>query len=185
MIVNMHTLFEQSDNVPQIPEVVRTLIAQLENNKTDFVEITDKIAKEQSISLKILHLVNTDYYGLPSKISSINQALVILGMVELKQLVIVSGFLNSLHSIPNIDLHDFCLNNFRTAIYAKELSKHCSLKKNEIIFTAGLINRLGEILIYLGAPDLAKQIDLAIKSWTIKARSRMPLFRFHPPTSFR
>jgi len=164
MTVNMHALFEQSDNVPQIPEVVRTLIVQLEDNTADFAEIADNIAKEQSISLKILRLVNTAYYGLPGKVSSINQALVILGMGELKQLVIVSGFVDSLSTIPGLDLNDFWLDNFRTATYAKELSKQCGLEKSEIIFTAGLINSLGKILIYLGAPAFAKKIDTAIEA---------------------
>ncbi|MDC9725559.1 MAG: HDOD domain-containing protein [Gammaproteobacteria bacterium] len=156
-------LFDQIDNVPQVPEVVRTLLSQVNDPDIDFVAIAKNVEKEQIIAIKILHLANSAYYGLPRKIGSINQALVILGMTELKKLIIATGLINTIPDIPNFNLEDFWIDNFRTATYAKWIADKAKLQDSDMIFTAGLINGLGNILIHLGNTAAADEISYLIE----------------------
>jgi len=71
-------LFDQIDNVPQVPEVVRILLSQVNDPNIDFIAIAKNVEKEQVISLKVLRLANSAFYGLTREVGSINQALVIL-----------------------------------------------------------------------------------------------------------
>ncbi|NOQ94276.1 MAG: HDOD domain-containing protein [Methylophaga sp.] len=156
-------LFDQIDNVPQVPEVVRTLLSQVNDPNIDFINIAKNVEKEQIISMKVLHLANSAYYGLPRKIGSINQALVILGMTELKKLIIASGLISTIPEIPNFNLEDFWINNFRTATYAKWIADKAKLQDSDMVFTAGLINGLGNILIHLGNAAAADEISYLIE----------------------
>jgi len=156
-------LFDHIDNVPQVPEVVRTLLSQVNDPNIDFISIAKNVEKEQIISMKVLRLANSAFYGLPREIGSINQALVILGMTELKKLIVVSGLISAVPDIPNINIEDFWLDNFRTASYAKWIAEQANIDNSEMIFTAGLINGLGNILIHLGNAEAADEISYLVE----------------------
>jgi HD-like signal output (HDOD) protein len=160
----IHQLFNHIDNVPQVPEVVRTLVSQASNPNVSFDAIAENVEKEQIISMKVLRLVNSAHFGLSRKIGSINQALVMLGMSELKKLVIASGIISIMPEIPNMNIEDFWTGSFRTATYAKWLAEEAELENSDILFTAGLISNLGNILIHLGDPVGALEVNKHIKS---------------------
>ena len=156
-------LFEQIDNVPQVPEVVRTLLSQVNDPNIDFVAIAKNVEKEQIISMKVLRLANSAFYGLPREIGSIKQALVLLGMTELKKLIVVSGLISSIPEIPNFNIEDFWIDNFRTASYAKWIAEQANFDDSDMVFTAGLINGLGNILIHLGNSEAADEISYLVE----------------------
>lgn len=164
MKLEIQSLFNQINNIPQIPEIIRILITQSNDPNIDFKLIAINVEKEQAISVKVLRLVNSAHYGLPTKISSIQQSLAFLGMNELKKLIVVSGLVSSITEIPGINLDDFWLDNFRTATYAKWLAEHTKLSNCEMIFTAGLISSLGNILIHLDDATTAKKINSEVRS---------------------
>ena len=156
-------LFDHIDNVPQVPEVVRILLSQVSDPNIDFIAIAKNVEKEQVISMKVLRLANSAFYGLPKEIGSINQALVILGMTELKKLIIASGLISVIPEIPNINLEDFWIDNFRTASYARWMAEKAKLQDSDMVFTAGLINGLGNILIHLGNSKAANEISFLVE----------------------
>ena len=160
----MKTLFNQVDNIPQIPEVVRILISQANDPRIDFKPIAEMIKKEQVIALKVLRLVNSAHYGLSRKVGSIQQALVILGIDELKKLIVICGLVSSIDEMPGLSLDDFWLDNFRTATYAKWLAEETKLDNSDMIFTAGLISSLGKVLIHLDDATTARKINAEVRS---------------------
>ncbi|MCQ8127046.1 HDOD domain-containing protein [Methylomonas rivi] len=158
MPIQMNQLFDNIPKLPQIPEVVRTIINQLNDPRAEMLDIAKNVEKEQVISLKILRLVNSAHFGLSRKISSIDEATVMLGMNQLKTLVIASGIVSSMPKIENFDIRKFWSNCFRTAVYAKWLAERIS-NSGEIAYTAGLIGNLGNLLIHIGLPSEANEID--------------------------
>ena len=157
----INNLFEQLHRVPQIPEVVRMLINQFYDPNVEIKDIAKNVEKEQIISLKVLRLVNSAYFSLPKKINSIEEAVVMLGLNQMKILVIASGIVSTVPEIENFNIKQFWLNSFCTATYAKWLATkaHCD---EDIAFTAGLISGLGTILIHLGQTKEAAEIELHI-----------------------
>jgi len=164
MKLTIEKLFDQIHNVPQVPEVVRTLITQLNNPDIDFDAIAKNVEKEQMISMKVLRLVNSAHFGLSKKIGSIEEAVVMLGMSRLKTLVIASGIVSALPEMPNFNIKEFWIDSFRTATYAKWLAEQSKLENSDMVFTAGLINGLGNILLQLGDAKAANEIDQHVKA---------------------
>ncbi len=164
MKLTIEKLFDQIHKVPQIPEVVRELIAQVNNPDFDFNAIAKNVEKEQVIALKVLRLVNSAHFGLSRKIGSIDEAVVLLGMGQLKTLIIASGIVSSVSDIPGIDIKEFWADSFLTATYAKWLAEQAGLENSETVYTAGLLSGLGIILIHLAAPKVANEIDQHIKA---------------------
>lgn len=168
MKLTIEKLFDQMHKVPQVPEVVRTLITQLSDPNSRYDDIIKNVEKEQVISMKVLRLVNSAHFGLSRKIGSIDDALVLLGMGQLKTLVIASGIVNSMPNIPNFNIKDFWTDSFRTATLAKWLADRCKLENADMVFTAGLISGLGNILIHLGDPKAGNEIDQHVKAGELR-----------------
>jgi len=155
-------LFSQIQNIPQISEVIRILINQLNDPDIDLKEIARNVEKEQVISVKVLRLVNSASFALPKKVGSIEEAVILLGMGKLKTLVIASGIVSSVSKIDNFDINQFWTDSFSTATYAKWLA-NASGCNTDIAFTAGLLSSLGTILIHLAHEKEALEIEDRIK----------------------
>ncbi len=161
MAVKMNSLFQQVNKVPQIPEVVQLLINQFNQPEVDLKEVAQNVEQDQLISLKVLRLVNSAAFNLPRKIASIDEAVVILGMARLRTIVIASGIVSSAPEIKDFNIKQFWLDSFTTANYAKWLANEAGLNP-DIAFTVGLISDMGRILIHLGQPKIAAEIDKRI-----------------------
>ncbi|MEQ1529432.1 MAG: HDOD domain-containing protein [Methylococcales bacterium] len=168
----MNKMFEQIHNVPRIPEVVRTLITQFNDPKIDFSAVAKNVEKEQIITLKILRLVNSAHFGLSKKVGTIQDAVVMLGMNQLRTLVVASGMVAAVPKIENVNMKHFWEDSFRTATYAKWIAAETQ-NAPDLAFTAGLINGLGTILIYMGAPAEAHEIDQLVKQGSARAEIEM------------
>ncbi len=164
MKLTIEKLFDQIHKVPQIPEVVRELIAQVNNPDFDFAEIAKNVEKEQVIAMKVLRLVNSAHFGFSRKFSSIDEAVVMLGMGQLKTLIIASGIVSSVSEIPGIDMKEFWADSFLTASYAKWLTDQKIPADSEMVYTAGLIRGLGIVLIHLADAKVANEIDQHVKA---------------------
>lgn len=162
MPAKMNQLFEQIHKVPQVPEVVRTLINQLNDPKADLLVIAKNIEKEQMIALKVLRLVNSAHFGLSRKVSSIDEATLMIGMGALKTLVIASGIVGSVPAVDNLNIKQFWSNSFRSAACSKWFAQQAGLN-TDIAYTAGLLSNLGNILIHLGEPSAANEINQHVK----------------------
>ncbi|AMK78968.1 MULTISPECIES: HDOD domain-containing protein [Methylomonas] len=163
MPTKMNQLFDQIHKIPQVPEVVRSIINQLNNPNADMLDIAKNVEKEQVIVLKILRLVNSAHFGLSRKIGSIDEAITMLGMNQLKTLVIASGIVSVVPQLDNFDVKQSWRNSFRTAGYAKWFAAQAGLAA-DIAYTAGLISNLGNILIHIGSPREANEIDQHVKN---------------------
>jgi len=163
MATTINELFDNIHDLPQIPDVVRELVSQLNDPDIDMSAIAKNVEQEPTISLKILRLVNSAHYGLSRKVASINEALAFLGMDELKTLVIASGIVSSVPKINGVDLDAFWQTAFLKATYAKWLANEIELDGN-IAFTAAILSNIGTLLIHLGDANAGLEIDQHLKS---------------------
>ncbi|MCQ8180080.1 HDOD domain-containing protein [Methylomonas sp. SURF-1] len=163
MPTSINQLFDQLHKIPQVPEVVRSIINQLNDPHADMLNIAKDVEKEQVIALRILRLVNSAHFGLSRKIGSISEAVAMLGLNQLKTLVIASGIVGATPEIKNFDIKRSWQNSFRTAAYSKWLAEQAGVA-GDIAYTAGLLANLGNVLIHIGCPSEANEIDQHVKA---------------------
>lgn len=167
MPTSINQLFDQLHKIPQVPEVVRSIINQLNDPHADMLNIAKDVEKEQVIALKILRLVNSAHFGLSRKIGSINEAVAMLGLNQLKTLVIASGIVGATPEIKNFDIKRSWQNSFRTAAYSKWLAEQAGAA-GDIAYTAGLLANLGNVLIHIVCPSEANEVDQHVKAGAVR-----------------
>ena len=161
--MEIRELLDQTDKLPNVPDVVRELIQQLNNPNADYGEIATKVSKDQTMSLKILRLVNSAHFGLSRKVSSIDEAVVMLGMARLKTMVIASGIAGSVKEVEGLDLKKFWSEAFLVATAARWAANFSNKADPDIAFTVGLIHNIGRLLLHLAKPKLALAIQTRIE----------------------
>jgi HD-like signal output (HDOD) protein len=155
-------LLKQTDKLPNIPEAVRELIQALNDPDANYSDISQKVAKDQIISLRILRLVNSAHFGLSRKVASIDEAVVMLGMGKLKTLVIASGFANCASEVEGIDLPKFWSDSFKVAEVAKWLAEQTDDVDTDLAFTSGIIHNIGQLLLHMAQPNRAMAIKTLV-----------------------
>lgn len=155
-------LLEQKDKLPNVPEVVKELINKLSDENARYDEIAAKVSKDPTLSVKILRMVNSAYYGLSRKVNSIEEAVVMIGFERLKVLVISSGLTSSVAAeVEGLDIRRFWNESFEIGEICKVIAAKTDADPS-VAFTAGIISNMGQLLLHLTAPNRAKAIQTAV-----------------------
>jgi HD-like signal output (HDOD) protein len=75
---------------PTMPEAGAKMLGVLEKPDTEISDIEEILRYDPGLTANILKLANSAYFGIPSKIGSLEQAVMVLGFKRLKQLVVAS-----------------------------------------------------------------------------------------------
>ena len=121
---------------------------------------------DQVISAKVLKLANSAAYRRGAEITSIEQAVILLGFNALRSLVVASGIMTSFKTPANFNTAKFWVETFQTATIAKALAKESHAVDPETAFTCTLLHNIGELLIQSALPEEASLINLAINQGT-------------------
>lgn len=125
------------------------------------------IEKDPALTMRLLKMVNSAFFGLPSQVSTINQAITLIGFKELQNLALATVIIDKFSSMPGglISMHDFWAQSLRCALLSKELCRH---KKNQLnldaLFICGLLHEIGQLVFYRRIPVLAREVGLLVKA---------------------
>jgi len=117
------------------------------------------IQYDPGLSARLLRLVNSAFYGFPRQITSISRAITILGIRELRDLVLATVVMERFGHLPNtlMTLREFWRLSVRLALLAKVMKKHVAQSgRMESVFLCGLLHEIGRLVIYARIPELAR-----------------------------
>ncbi|RSZ57412.1 HDOD domain-containing protein [Massilia atriviolacea] len=141
-------------DLPSLSAVVVELLSSMEQEDIDVHVLGGKIALDQSLTAKTLRLANSSFYGMSSKVTTIQQAISVLGFHSIRTLVTACAVTASFPSnaAGGIDLQAFWRHSVATAVCAKLLALHLKLNP-DTAFTAGLLHDIGTLVLATRFPD--------------------------------
>lgn len=175
--MKLETVFDHVNQLPTVPSVVQELIASFDKDDIDVSSLASKVSKDQVISAKVLRLANSAHFGSPRQISSVEDAVIVLGFDKLRTLVIASGIAGMAMPIPAFDKLHYWRYNLNVANTAKLLAK-MARQNAEIAFTSGLLHSIGQLLIHIAAPADAAAIEKLVANGASRTASEMNTFGF-------
>ncbi|HAT31876.1 MAG TPA: histidine kinase [Janthinobacterium sp.] len=146
--VSMDEIVKQIHDLPSLPVVVMELLASIGNDDFDLKQLAAKITLDQSLTAKTLRLANSSFYGMQSTVTSIRQAIAVLGFHSIRTLVTACSVSAAFTPAPGqrFDFTAFWRHSVATAVAAKALAPH--LRQNpDTAFTAGLLHDLGTLVL--------------------------------------
>lgn len=133
-----------------MPATGAKMLKMLEDPETTVDEIEDVLRHDPGLTGNVLRLANSAYFGIPSKVASTRQAVVLLGLKKLIQLVIASC-VNAVMDkpVPGYDLPpgDLWRHSIAVSIASEALVKDKKQIGVEDIFTPALLHDIGKLIL--------------------------------------
>jgi len=144
---SLHLVLDSIEELPTLPAVMVQLQQCIDAQRTTMKTIGNIIHNDQSLSAKVLRLVNSAYYGLHTEVKSIERAIVVLGLNTVKNIALGVSVIDTFeHARANQFRTDyFWIHALETAVYAEHIARMKELAHPEDYFIAGLLHDLGII----------------------------------------
>lgn len=145
----VYSQIEASGNLPTLPEVLLTLISTCDDPESSIGDIATIIEQDPSLSIRVLQLVNSAYYGFQHNFAGIEHAVVYLGVNTIKNLVVTS----SIHQVfagkkqddgVSFDAGNFWYHSLMCATIARRISLETGLGNGDEAYLAGLLHDIGK-----------------------------------------
>ena len=146
---NIKKTIETIRELPTLPLVANKINAILHDPKSSISDLSKIIEKDQSITAKVLKLVNSAHYGLPQKVSTINQAIGFLGYRNISYIVMTLSVFDTLKNLvsKSFNRQKFWVHSIAVGIMSQKLAKECGYLLVEDVFTSGLLHDLGKVFL--------------------------------------
>jgi uncharacterized domain HDIG len=157
----LQQLVQAVRDLPALPEVVVRVMRLAEDPRTDAQSIARVIATDQAMAARVLKLANSAFYGLPRRVSTLSEAVVILGFRTIKNLAIAA----STFELLNREVAGYWLqrgelwrHSLACAIGAQLIARRVRLPVSEEAFVGGLLHDIGKVAINLFVREQFDQI---------------------------
>jgi HD-like signal output (HDOD) protein len=148
--------------LPASPKLYQALNNLLANGKASLEAIAAVMEQDMSMSAKVLQLVNTAFFALPRKISSVAQAVSYLGFGTLKSLVLAHSMFCEVSSKNGDAIERAQRNALATGRIAQRLLRDEA--NRQVAFTAGLLHHIGALAISIQLPEAEVAIRQRVES---------------------
>jgi len=152
------------------PEILTRITQALDDPIKNAGDIAYVIEHDPSLTIRMLKIVNSAFFGFPATVKSVEHAISILGNNEIRSLVMATSMVEKFSNMPDvgIDIRAFWQHSLKTALFAKFLSdNHPKKRQLSSAFISGLLHDIGKLVIYIKAPELVQAASLMAKTKNI------------------
>ncbi len=191
------------------PIIYYQLNSAINNPRTSLKDIGNIINQDASLTAQLLRISNSVFFNFPTQITTVEQAITVVGIQQLKELTLACTVLNAFPSIPDdlIDINQFWQHSLSVGVASRVLANIRKESNVERYYVLGLLHDLGRIITCLGDPvatrkllqadqptQLLHQLELEhwqvdhgdigaafLKSWNLPPSIYQPIQHHHRP----
>lgn len=146
-ILNDH---KELSSLPQVLMEVIRVSREADSSANDIASI---IMKDPALTAKILRVVNSPFYGQIRKITTVNQAVVTLGMRTVTAVALSASIYDKMNKVDSsIDRKRFWRHSLEVAIAARMIAETLKYEPAEEAFVAGLLHEIGTLVLEASYP---------------------------------
>jgi putative nucleotidyltransferase with HDIG domain len=157
-------LIDDTLELASLPAVVLRALELLNAPDSSAADIGQVISEDPALSVRLLRIVNSSFYGFPSRIETISRAITIVGTLEITDLVLGSSAVEAFAGLPNdlIDMQQFWEHSLYAGVVARVLARHHRAPNTERFFVSGLLHDIGSLVLYHQRPaESRRALELA------------------------
>lgn len=138
------------EELPTLPTIVYELSRVINDPMSSTAEVERIMSGDQSLTTKVLKLVNSAYYAIPGGVSSVSRAIAFIGFDTVNQLVLSASILNALEikGPARFDVNEFWKHSLGVAIASETIAEHIRHPNPPDMFTSGLVHDMGKVALY-------------------------------------
>jgi HD-like signal output (HDOD) protein len=154
--------------LPTLPAVFMKINDTIMNPKSSAHDIANAISMDTSLSVRLLKIVNSAFYGFPSQIDTLTRAVAIVGTRQLSALAFGIKIISVFEDISSdmIDMKSFWKHSIACGVISRIIAGYKNIRNTERLFVAGLLHDIGRLIlcgympaIFLSALQKAKETN--------------------------
>lgn len=142
-------------DIQAMPSVIVKVLNVMKKPTVSMKELGDLVIYDQSLTIKILALVNSAYYGFSQQISSINIALSLLGMIKVKNIIVAVAMKPMMSGAGDKELWK---HSIKVAAGCEYLAKLTKIIDADEAFIAGFIHDIGKMVLTMNNPKMYEKV---------------------------
>lgn len=158
MCADINQLVKNRDDIPSLPTIFHQINSSVNDPRSSMRDIAQIISADQSLSARLLRLVNSAFFGFPSKIDTISHAVTIIGTKQLRDLALATTVIQMFKGIPSdlIRVKPFWEHAIGVGIGSRLLASYKKMPNIEHFFVSGLLHDIGRLILYGHSPEEAR-----------------------------
>lgn len=166
-------IYRQVDNFPALPSTVNRVMEVTGNPESSATDLMHAVLPDPSMCATIMKIANSAFFGIPRNVATIEQAVVVLGFDEIRNIILGKAVFNS---FKNFNLHResidlFWEHSFTCGLAAKLIGEHLLISPSEL-FIAGLIHDIGKLAMLITFPGEYALLHELIEPYQFRSISR-------------
>ena len=158
-------VIEKIDDLPTLPRTVLQITGLVNDPKSSAKDLARVITDDQVLTVRLLKLVNSSFYGFPQRISTVTGAIVLLGFDAIRNLLLTTSVFDlfaNRNRQKKRDQERFWDHSLGCAVGAKVIGNYLRHDKIEELFVSGLLHDIGKIVEMMFLPDEFSKIVAAV-----------------------
>jgi HD-like signal output (HDOD) protein len=153
------TYLRDSSKLPSLPEIYFKLEEAIQNPLVSFEEVGEIVSRDLGLSTRLLCIANSSLFSFPSKINTISRAITLVGMQQLRDLVLATEMINLFRNFKSdtVNMKSFLLHSIACGTVARVMATYRHEPNVELFYVTGLLHDLGRLCLYLQSPELMEE----------------------------
>lgn len=154
--MQLQRLLETPGALPSIPRVIALVLNELQQEAPDLMRVSTLLNDEPVMTARLLQVANSARYQLSQRIGTVTQALAVLGLSEVREMLVLAAVASAFRRVGDVDMRQFWRYSLNTARLTRQLARNrSSLLRNSTAspHTAGLVHALGELVMQRSLPQ--------------------------------
>lgn len=146
----LNLILDDVKSFPSMPAAALKLLALLKDDDASSAQIEQVLRYEPGLTANILKLTNSAYFGLPTQVGSIRQAILLLGWKKLIQIVLtscISAIIDKPVQGYDLPAGDLWRHSIAVSVATETLIKLLKLSVPDDVFTAALLHDVGKMVL--------------------------------------
>ena len=165
MAPNINAIIQKIDTLTPIPATTNKIMEIAGDPDGALTDLADVLQYDAELTANLLKLCNSTYYGLTVKIDSARQAISMLGLDQVLEMVMIANTgKNLLTSQKSYDLRrgELWKSSVATALVSKSIAENKKNTNKFRVYTASLIKDIGKVVIDMYVGDYLKKIQYLV-----------------------
>ena len=148
-VPDLNRIIAGIDDLPTLPRTVLKITELVNDPKSSAKDLARVITDDQILTARLLKLVNSSFYGLPQRISTVTGAIVLIGFDAIRNLLLTTSVFDLFadrNKNKKQKQEQFWDHSLGCAVGAKVIGNYLRYDNIEELFVAGLLHDIGKIV---------------------------------------
>lgn len=181
MSVSPDKIISNCPELSTLPSVYHKLNEAINSPNCTTGIISRIVSQDAVLTMKVLRMVNSAFYGFPQEIEDIPQAILIIGLQQLNDLVLANTVISLFEKQRTtlFSMADFWKFSIASGLSSRILGSLSNKKFSERLFVGGLLHNIGRLIMAISEPDLLiKAHSLSVEKGLSASDAELEVFGF-------